>query len=59
MNIFPSGSINFGFSAGDLVSNAGALVQQVGPYVLLGLAFVVAPLFIGLIRGTIRGRLRA
>jgi len=54
-NLFSSG-INFGFSVGDLVSNAGALVSTVGPYVLLGLSFAIAPKFISLIRSAVKGR---
>lgn len=49
MNIDFSG-ILLPFSAGDLLTSAVELLGVVGPFVLLGLAFVVAPYIITLIK---------
>lgn len=49
MNYFSSG-VSFGFSMGDILASAGGLLTSVGPYVAVGLAFILAPWFIRLIK---------
>lgn len=49
--------ITLPFTAGDLLSAGVSLMKVVGPIVLLALAFVVAPMLIGLVKGAL-GRLR-
>lgn len=46
--------ISLPFTAADLLTSATGLLTVVGPFVLLGLAFVVAPYLINLVKGSAR-----
>lgn len=46
--------ITLPFTAGQLLTAATELLGVVGPFVLLGLAFVIAPYIISLIRAAAR-----
>lgn len=41
--------VQFPFSVGDAVSAAFSLIASVDQFILLGLAFVIVPAFIGLV----------
>ncbi len=51
VNVIPQSGVSFGFSAGDVVSNAGALVSSVAPFVLLAMALMFAPMMVRFIKG--------
>ncbi len=51
MNVIPSTGISFGFTANDIVTNAGALVGSVAGFILLAMALMFAPKLVGFIKG--------
>ncbi len=51
MNVIPQSGVTFGFSAGDIVSNAGALVTSVAGFILLAMAMMFAPMLVRFIKG--------
>lgn len=56
MTVVPTSGVSYGFTGGDIFSNAQSIVTSVGPYVLLGIAVVFAPKLISIIKGVFRGR---
>jgi len=53
-NAIDFSGVSFGISVNDLISSATSLIGVFGPYIALGIALLLAPRFIELLKGLFR-----
>jgi len=54
-NAIDFSGVSFGISVNDLISSATSLISVFGPYIALGIALLLAPRFIAMLKQQFRG----